>query len=87
MRIHDLISEIKELKSTTPRKMAFDIYNLLENNSALFLQHMDAENFKLLHNNFELLAKAAARDFGTDNYRDEVLKNFNLLLFYFDRIL
>ena len=46
MRLHDLINEIQELSTNTPRKAAFDIYNILENNKLLFTGSMDADTFR-----------------------------------------
>ncbi|MGZ3930597.1 MAG: hypothetical protein ACXVP0_04350, partial [Bacteroidia bacterium] len=86
-RIHDLINELKELKPGNARKSAFDIYNLLENNAALFLQYVDADQFHLLRANFESLAYATAKDFSSSSYRDDVEKNYNLLSFYLDKVI
>jgi hypothetical protein len=86
MRIHDLINEFRELKPGNARKCAFDIYNLLENNRALFLQHMEENNFRMILANFESLAYAPAKDFGSSNYKDEVEKNYSLLMFYMDKV-
>ena len=56
MRIHGLISEIKEMGTNTPRKAAFDIYNLLENNKVLFQKHMDADVYRQILGDFEKMA-------------------------------
>jgi hypothetical protein len=87
MRIHDLISEIKELNPGHARKTAYSIYNLLENNKTLFLQHLDSDNFNHLLFSFEALANVPAKDYNARSYNEEVEKNYHLLLFYLDKIL
>ena len=87
MRIHDLINEIQELGGTTPRKAAFDIYNILENNKILFGDKLDADVFKQILNSFEKLAYAGAAEFNSSNYKDEFQKSYNLLSFYLGRVI
>ena len=87
MRIHDLINEIHELSSNTPRKAAFDIYNILENNKVLFAPCMDAEVFKQILNSFEKLAYAGAAEFNSSGYKDEFQKSYNLLSFYLGKVI
>ena len=87
MRLHDLINEIKELGSATPRKAAFDIYNLLENNKTLFATCLDADVYKQILGNFESLAYANASEFNTPRYKDDFLKVYNLLQFYLNKVI
>lgn len=87
MRLHDLINEIRELHNTTPRKAAFDIYNILENNKTLFLTVMDADVFRQILNSFEKMAYANAAEFNSSSYKDEFLKSYNLLRFYLDKVI
>lgn len=87
MRIHDLINEITELSTATPRKAAFDIYNLLENNKKLFLEYIDADVYKQIHGNFENMAYAHANEFSTPQYKDDFLKSYHLLAFYLNKVI
>lgn len=87
MRIHDLINEIHELKNNTPRKAAFDIYNILENNKTLFLNAMDADVFNQVLNQFEKMAYAGAVEFNSSSYKDDFSKAYNLLRFYLDKVI
>lgn len=87
MRLHDLINEIKELGNTTPRKAAFDIYNILENNKSLFTSCLDADVFRQIHANFESLAYANASEFNSSSYKDDFLKTYNLLAFYLNKVI
>lgn len=87
MRIHDLINEIQELKNTTPRKAAFDIYNILENNKSLFQEKLDNDVFQQLLNAFENMAYAGAAEFNSAQYKDDFLKSYNLLSFYLNKVI
>lgn len=87
MRLHDLINEIKELSTNTPRKAAFDIYNILENNKTLFAPVMDADVFRQILNSFEKMAYANASEFNSSSYKDDFLKSYNLLSFYLDKVI
>lgn len=87
MRLHDLINEIQELSTNTPRKAAFDIYNILENNKILFASCMDTDVFNQLLNAFEKMAYANANEFNSPNYKDEFQKAYNLLAFYLGKVI
>lgn len=87
MRIHDLINEIHELSTNTPRKAAFDIYNILENNKNLFGPTMDADTFRQILNEFEKMAYAGAAEFNSSHYKDEFQKTYNLLSFYLGKVI
>lgn len=87
MRIHDLINEIKELSSSTPRKAAFDIYNILENNKTIFAPSMDADTFRQILNSFEKMAYSSAAEFNTAAYKEEFQKAYNLLSFYLGKVI
>ena len=87
MRLHDLINEIQELSSNTPRKAAFDIYNILENNKILFAGSMDADTFRQVLSSFEKLAYSSAAEFSTASYKDEFQKTYNLLSFYLGKVI
>lgn len=87
MRIHDLINEIHELKNATPRKAAFDIYNILENNKTLFQEKLDGDVFQQLLNAFENMAYAGAQEFNSSQYKDDFLKSYNLLSFYLNKVI
>ena len=87
MRLQDLISEIHELSRNTPRKAAFDIYNILENNKVLFAACLDADVFRQILNSFEKMAYASANEFNSPDYRDEFQKTYNLLAFYLNKVI
>lgn len=87
MRIHDLINEIKEIGGSTPRKAAFDIYNILENNKILFAGSMDADTFEQILKTFEKMAYSSAAEFSTASYKDEFNKTYSLLSFYLGRVI
>ena len=87
MRLHDLINEIQELSTNTPRKAAFDIYNILENNKTLFAGSIDADTFRQILNSFEKMAYSSAAEFSTSSYKDEFQKTYNLLNFYFGKVI
>ena len=87
MRIHDLISEIQELGGSTPRKAAFDIYNILENNKVLFNTSMDEDVFAQILKDFEKMAYANASEFNSSYYKDDFLKSYNLLSFYLNKVI
>jgi hypothetical protein len=87
MRLHDLISEIHESSRNTPRKAAFDIYNILENNKTLFADRMDADVFRQILNSFEHMAYANSSEFNSPQYKDEFLKTYNLLAFYLGKVI
>lgn len=87
MRIHDLINEIHELSRNTPRKAAFDIYNILENNKTIFAAGMDADTFRQILSTFEKMAYSSASEFNTPTYKEEFQKTYNLLSFYLGKII
>jgi hypothetical protein len=87
MRLHDLINEIQELSTNTPRKAAFDIYNILENNKTLFVGSMDADTFRQILSAFEKMAYSSAAEFSTSSYKDEFQKTYNLLSFYLGKVI
>ena len=82
MRLQHLINEIHELSTNTPRKAAFDIYNILENNKNLFEPSMDADTFRQILNAFEKMAYSSSAEFSSSAYKDEFQKTYNLLDFY-----
>jgi hypothetical protein len=87
MRLHDLINEIHEISTNTPRKAAFDIYNILENNKTLFAPCMDADTFRQILNAFEKMAYSSASEFNTASYKNEFQKSYNLLSFYLRKVI
>lgn len=87
MRIHDLINEIQELSTNTPRKAAFDIYNILENNKVLFAGSMDKDTFAQILSAFKKMAYSSAAEFSTTSFKDEFQKSYNLLNFYLGKVL
>ena len=87
MRLHDLINEIQEMSGNTPRKAAFDIYNILENNKKLFVGTMDADTFNQILKDFENMAYANANEFNSASYKDNFQKSYNLLAFYLAKVI
>ena len=87
MRIHGLISEIKEMGTNTPRKAAFDIYTMLDNNKVLFQKHLDADVYRQILADFEKMAYANVAEFSSSSYKEDFTRAFNLLTFYLDRII
>ena len=85
--MHDLINEIQELGGSTPRKAAFDIYNILENNKVLFAGSMDKETFAQILKAFERMAYSSAAEFSTSAFKDDFLKSYNLLNFYLGKVI
>ena len=86
MLIHDIILEIKNYKNASYHKSAFDMYRFLEGNKDLFLDKMNADNFNHLHSNFEKLSYASPKDYNTLSYQRDYQTQYDLLLFYLDRI-
>lgn len=87
MRLHDLINEIQEISNNTPRKAAFDIYTILENNRTLFEPVMDKDVLRQILSTFEKLAYANATEFNSAQYKDDFLKAYNLLAFYLGKVI
>lgn len=85
MRIHHLINEIMEQKQNVPRKASSEIYKILDNNSKLFLQHVEPDVFQMILTRFEDLFNS--NDFNNVNYKEEFEKSFNLLDFYLRKII
>ena len=86
MVLNDIILEIKNYKSTSIHKSALDIYHLLGNNKDYFLDKMNPDNFNHLLSNFENLTYASPKDYSTASYKREYETQYDLLLFYLDRI-
>ena len=87
MVLNDIILEIKNYKSASIHKSALDIYNLLENNKHVFIDKIDPDNFNHLLTNFENLTYASPKDYTTSGYKREYETQYDLLLFYLDRIM
>lgn len=68
MRLHEIIDEINNLKNPSPHKAALDIFNLLENNRALFLEKLDPSDFRAIHAGFEALAYGNPREYASNAY-------------------
>lgn len=81
-----MILEIKNYKNTSIHKSALDIYKLLEGNRDVFLKKMNAHNFNHLLSSFENLTYANPKEYGTSGYAREYQSQYDLLLFYLDRI-
>lgn len=86
MVINDIILEIKNYKNNSIHKSSLDIYNLLENNKHVFIDKIDADNFNHLLTNFENLSFENPKEYNTSSYKREFQTQYDLLLFYLDRI-
>lgn len=86
MVINDIILEIKNYKNNSIHKTSLDIYNLLENNKNVFIDKMDRDNFNHLLTSFENLSYANPKEYNTSGYKREYQTQYDLLLFYLDRI-
>ncbi|MES2515283.1 MAG: hypothetical protein V4580_14115 [Bacteroidota bacterium] len=86
MLVNDIILEIKNYSNTSVHKSALDIYKLLEGNKDVFMKKMQAADFEHLLTNFENLTYANPKDYQTPGYEREYRKQYDLLLFYLDRI-
>lgn len=86
MLINDVILEIKNYSNTSIHKSALDIYKLLEGNRDMFLKKMNADNFNHLLTSFEKLCYENPKEYNTSGYAREYQSQYDLLLFYLDRI-
>jgi hypothetical protein len=86
MLINDVILEIKNYKNASIHKSALDIYKLLEANRNVFLKKMNVDNFNHLLKSFENLTYANPKEYDTSSYAREYQSQYDLLLFYLDRI-
>lgn len=87
MTIQELADQLRELKHEVNHRSTLKVYNLLENNKKVFLQKMEADSFGMLLKGFENLANENPKEHKSENYRREYEKNFELLLFYLDKII
>ena len=86
MIINDIILEIKNYKNNSIHKSSLDIYNLLENNKHVFIDKIDADNFNHLLTSFEKLSFENPKEYNASGYKREFQTQYDLLLFYLDRI-
>ena len=86
MLINDVILEIKNYTNTSIHKSALDIYKLLEGNRDVFLKKMNPDNFNHLLKSFENLTYANPKEYNTSGYAREYQSQYDLLLFYLERI-
>lgn len=87
MNLSNLINEIKNPNSSNAHKQALDIYNMLNNNRAKFIENIDKDTYNLLLKSFEKLSEARAVEYNSSSYKDEFNRSYHLLLFYLDRII
>ena len=86
MLINDVLLEIKNYTNTSIHKSALDIYKLLEGNRDVFLKKMNPDNFNHLLLSFENLTYENPKEYNTLGYAREYQSQYDLLLFYLDRI-
>lgn len=86
MTIHDIINEIQSLNNENTRKSVFEINRLLQNNKALLLKHMDAENLNPILNQFDSLTQASHQEYTLESFTYDYQKQYQLLMYYFNKI-
>ena len=86
MTIHDIITEIQNLNNEPSRKSVFEINRLLSNNKELIIKHIDADTINPLFKNFDSLSQASHKEYLSDNFTNEYQKQYNLLMYYFNKI-
>ncbi len=87
MLIKDIIQEIEKHQNTSLRKSSFDIFRLLEGNKHEFLKHLAEEDYSLLLKGFENLTNVHPREYETESFKRDYNTQYNLLLFYLNRII
>jgi hypothetical protein len=87
MNLHEIIEEISQLKNPSAHKAALDIYNLLENNRALFKGKIDESDFKGLLVGFEALAFASPKEYAAESYTSDYERMKGLLSYHLNKIL
>jgi hypothetical protein len=86
-RIHQLISEIGELKQETHHRAVLKILGILENNKALFRENMDPDYLNLVIKDFAGLCDTPPRDHQSPSYIREYQRCFDSLMFHLNRII
>ena len=87
MLIKDIIQEIEKYQNSSLRKSSFDIFRLLEGNKHEFLKHLAPEDYALLLNGFEKLTEVHPKEYETEGFKRDYNTQYNLLLFYLNRII
>lgn len=87
MKLPEIIDEINHLQSPSKHKAALDIFNLLENNRRLFLEKLDHSDFNSLLSDFEALAYAHPKDYGSASYGSDFERLKGSLLYHLNKIL
>lgn len=86
MTVHDIINEIQSSNSENTRKSVFEINRLLQNNKVLLLKHIDSENLNPILNTFDSLTQASHQEYNSESYTYDYQKQYQLLLYYFQKI-
>ena len=86
MTIPDIINEIQSLNKESTRKAVFEINRILQNNKALLLKYIDADNLNSILQNFENLSQASHKEYTATIFTNEYQKHYNLLLYYCHKI-
>lgn len=86
MTIHDIISEIKSLETDSTRKSVFDINRILQNNKVLLLKHIDKDALLPIINQFDNFTQASHKEYTSESFVFDYQKNYNLLMYYFNKI-
>ena len=86
MTIHDIITEIQNLNNEPSRKSVFEINRLLANNKELIIKHVDVDAINPLFKNFDYLSQATHKEYISDNFTNDYQKQYNLLMYYFNKI-
>lgn len=86
MNLQEIIEEINKLKNPSKHKSALDIFNLLDNNSKLFLTKIEEEDFTPLINAFEKLAYADPKEYATNSYQNDYERSYGSLCYQLNKI-
>lgn len=87
MKLNDVIEEIKNYRNFSIHKSSLDVFNLLNNNKSLFIDKISSDNLNHLLSKFESLSYASPNEYNTSGYEREYNSNYDLLLFYLNRII
>ena len=86
MRVNQIIVEIREKMDQPSHRAAYDVYNLLNNNRALFRGHIDEADLRILLADLETLSETHPTNYDTESFRRETGRVLQRLAFFFDRI-
>ena len=86
MRLHQLSDEIREKMAQPAHRAAYDVYQLLYNNRAVFAEKIDKADLGVILADLQSLSESHPTRYHTDLYRRETEQVMNRLGFFLDRI-